>query len=232
MKVDKSSADELSQDLKQWSKVSNPFYLLLNYLCKIVPLSTLNIKMIAIHVQLQVLTPQCERYGGEDLVAGQETLEMLTNLQESWIEVCLQLFRRHPGPDGEPPKGQEAMRELAKTITELQNQLAIRINGESGKNQGLWFLTQSFFFSNGYQCLLLVINAGIHATLMLLIESMEFWSRKLKALSELPEEQSSDDSLKLEEALANMMNLSEEALLIVDSTQLERDRAKKKPHSK
>ncbi|XP_051766986.1 axonemal dynein light chain domain-containing protein 1 [Ctenopharyngodon idella] len=171
MKVDKSSEDELSQDLKQWSKV---------------------------------LTQQCERYGGEDLVSGQETLEMLTNLQESWIEVCLQLFRRHPGADGVPPKGQEAMRELAKTITELQNQLGIRINGES----------------------------GIHATLMLLIESMEFWSRKLKALSELPEEQSSGDSLKLEEALSNMMNLSEEALLLVDSTQLERDRAKQKPHTK
>lgn len=84
---------------------------------------------------------QCERYGGEDLVSGQETLEMLINLQESWIDVCLQLFRRHPGLDGVPPKGQEAMRELAKTITELQNQLGIRINGESGENQGLWFLT-------------------------------------------------------------------------------------------
>lgn len=88
-----------------------------------------------------MLTQQCERYGGEDLVSGQETLEMLTNLQESWIEVCLQLFRRHSGPDGVPPKGQEAMRELAKTITELQNQLGIRINGESGENQGLQFLT-------------------------------------------------------------------------------------------
>ncbi|KAK7126779.1 hypothetical protein R3I94_018085 [Phoxinus phoxinus] len=163
--------DELSEDLKQWSKE---------------------------------LMQQCERYGGEDLVSGQETLEMLTNLQESLVEVCLQLFRRHPGLDGVPPKGQEAMRELAKTITELQNQLGIRINGES----------------------------GIHATLMLLIETMEFWSRRLKALSGLPEEQSSGDSLMLEEALGNMMNMSEEALLLVDSTQLERDRAKKKPHTK
>lgn len=70
-------------------------------------------------------------------MSGQETLEMLTNLQESWIEVCLHLFRRHPGPDGGPPKGQEATRELAKTITELQNQLGIRISGESGENQAL-----------------------------------------------------------------------------------------------
>ncbi|XP_016394223.1 axonemal dynein light chain domain-containing protein 1-like [Sinocyclocheilus rhinocerous] len=170
MNVDKSQ-DELSQDLKQWSKV---------------------------------LTQQCERYGGEDLVSGQETLEMLTNLQESWIEVCLQLFRRHPGSDGGPPKGQEAMRELAKVITELQNQLGIRISGES----------------------------GIHATLMLLIENMEFWSRRLKSLSGLPEEQSLGDCLKLEETLGNLMNLSKEALQLVNSTQSERDRAKKKPHTK
>lgn len=78
----------------------------------------------------------------------------------------------------------------------------------------------------------MVVNAGIHATLMLLIETMEFWLRKLKALSGLPEKQSSGDSLMLEEALGNMMNMSEEALLLVDSTQLERDRAKKKPHTK
>uniref|UniRef100_A0A671SZF5 Axonemal dynein light chain domain-containing protein 1-like n=1 Tax=Sinocyclocheilus anshuiensis TaxID=1608454 RepID=A0A671SZF5_9TELE len=151
----------------------------------------------------KVLTQQCERYGGEGLVSGQETLEMLTNLQESWIEVCLQLFRRHPGPNGGQPEGQEAMRELAKTITELQNQLGIRISGES----------------------------GIHATLMLLIETMEYWSRRLKSLSGLPEEQSLGDWLKLEEALGNLMNQSKEALQLVDSTQSERDRAKKKnPH--
>lgn len=70
-------------------------------------------------------------------MSGQETLEMLTNLQESWNEVCLQLFRRHPGTDGGPPKGQEAMRELAKAITDLQNQLGIRISGENGENQAL-----------------------------------------------------------------------------------------------
>ncbi|XP_059424679.1 axonemal dynein light chain domain-containing protein 1 [Carassius carassius] len=169
--VDMSSEDELSQDLKQWSKV---------------------------------LTQQCERYGGVDLVSGQETLEMLTNLQESWIEICLQLFRRHPGPEGGPPKGQEAMRELAKSITELQNQLGIRISGES----------------------------GIHATLMPLIENMESWSRRLKSLSGLPEEQTLGDWLKLEGTLGNLMNLSKEALQLVDSTQSERDRVKKKPHTK
>ncbi|KAA0712123.1 Axonemal dynein light chain domain-containing protein 1 [Triplophysa tibetana] len=120
MKTVRSSEEELSYDLKQWSTV---------------------------------LTQQCERYGGEELVSSQETLEMLTNLQESWIEVCLRLFRRHPASDGGPPKGQEAMGELSKTITELHKQLRIRINGES----------------------------GIHAMLMSLSDNMEFWSRRLKS---------------------------------------------------
>ncbi len=67
---------------------------------------------------------------------------------------------------------------------------------------------------------------------MLLIENMEFWSRKLKSLSGLPEEQSLGHWLKLEETLGNLMNLSKEALQLVNSTQPERDRAKKKPHTK
>lgn len=76
---------------------------------------------------------QCERYGGEDLLSGQETLNTLTQLQEAWVEVCLQLFRRHPAPGGEPPKGQVAMRELDGAVTELHKQLSTRISGESGE---------------------------------------------------------------------------------------------------
>lgn len=76
---------------------------------------------------------QCERYGGEDLLSGQETLHRLEQLQDSWVELCMQLHRRHPALDGEPPKSQAAMRELSHAITELHTQLGIRISGESGK---------------------------------------------------------------------------------------------------
>lgn len=76
---------------------------------------------------------QCERYGGEDLLSGQESLRTLGQLQDSWVEVCMQLFRRHPALDGEAPKCQVAMRELSHAITELHTQLGTRINGESGK---------------------------------------------------------------------------------------------------
>lgn len=130
MKTDRSSEEELSDDLKQWSTVSNANFRFYSFFVKLR-------KLNPISVQPQVLTQQCERYGGEELVSGQETLEMLTNLQEAWIEVCLRLFRRHPASDGGPPKGQEAMGELAKTIAELHKQLGIRINGESGEMQDL-----------------------------------------------------------------------------------------------
>lgn len=76
---------------------------------------------------------QCERYGGEELFTGQETLCTMGQLQDSWVEVCMQLFRRHPGLDGEAPKGLVAMRELSHAVTELHMQLGICISGESGK---------------------------------------------------------------------------------------------------
>ncbi|XP_030646965.1 axonemal dynein light chain domain-containing protein 1 [Chanos chanos] len=123
------------------------------------------------------LTKLCERYGGEDLLSGQETLNTMTNLQKAWVEVGLELFGRHPGPDREPPKGQEAMRELSKAIMELHKQLETRINGES----------------------------GIHKQLMFLVGDMELWVVKEQALSVqdwLKLEKALDSWLKLsEEAL-------------------------------
>lgn len=49
MNIDKSSEDELSQNLKQWSKVSNIFFISYSI---IFLLSTLNVKVIAISVHL------------------------------------------------------------------------------------------------------------------------------------------------------------------------------------
>ncbi|TRY82878.1 hypothetical protein DNTS_001523 [Danionella cerebrum] len=163
--IDRSSEEDLAQDLKIWSKE---------------------------------LTEQCERYGGEGLVSTLETLEMLSNLQESWIELCLQLFRRHPCPNGGSPTGQEDMRDVSKTITEFLKQLGIRASGES----------------------------GVHATLIVVIETMESWSRNLR---KIPDE---EDRLKLENDLKRLRKLSEEAVLLLDSTQSESERAKKKPHYK
>ncbi|CAB1314214.1 unnamed protein product [Coregonus sp. 'balchen'] len=143
-----------------------------------------------------VLTIQCERYGGEDLLSCQETLNMLGQLQEAWEEVGRRLFRRHPAPDGEPPRGQEAMRELCLAVSELHKQLGTRINGES----------------------------GIHKQLMCLVGVMEFWATRLKALVGRTERLPHCDWLKLEKALGSWMLLAEEALQHAHSTQPENER--------
>ncbi|XP_017556814.2 axonemal dynein light chain domain-containing protein 1 isoform X2 [Pygocentrus nattereri] len=149
-----------------------------------------------------VLTMECERYGGEDLLSGQETLNTLTQLQEEWIEVCLQLFRRHPTPDGEPLQGQEAMRELSGAITELHKQLSTRINGES----------------------------GIHQQMMSLSGEMDLWANKLKSIISRPDVLPHSDWSKLEKTMGSWVKLSEEALLNVDSTQSESKKIKRMLH--
>ena len=81
-----------------------------------------------------MLTAQCERYGGEELLSGQETIHTLVELQQAWVDVGHQIFRRHPASDGELPKGQAAMKALGLSVSELQQQMDIRINGESGES--------------------------------------------------------------------------------------------------
>ncbi|KAJ7993229.1 hypothetical protein DPEC_G00270280 [Dallia pectoralis] len=148
------------------------------------------------------LTIQCERYGGEELLSCQETLNTLGQLQEAWVEVGLRLFRRHLAPDGDPPKGQEAMRELGMAVTELHKQLGTRINGES----------------------------GIHRTVMSLVGIMDFWVTRLKVLVGRTEMLPHCDWLKLEKALGGCIPLAEEALKHVHSSQTENERLKHKPH--
>ncbi|KAI5626522.1 axonemal dynein light chain domain-containing protein 1, partial [Silurus asotus] len=151
-----------------------------------------------------VLTMQCERYGGEDLLSGQETLLTLGQLQDSWVEVCMQMFERHPGLDGETPKGQENMRELSRAITELLTQLGVRINGES----------------------------GIHQQMISLAGVIDTWVMRLRPLIGQLEKLHLSDWSKLEKALRSWINLCEEAVVNVDNTQMESERMKRMPHSK
>ncbi|KAG7327535.1 hypothetical protein KOW79_009141 [Hemibagrus wyckioides] len=169
VKSEKTSVEELCNDLKQWS---------------------------------MVLSMQCERYGGADLLSGQETLHTLGQLQDSWVEVCMQLFRRHPVLDRETPKGQVAMKELSHAITELHTQLGIRINGESGIQQQLTTL------------------AGVIGS----------WAHRLKSVGRLDMVHHSE-WLKLEKTLGSWINLCEEALVNVSNTQTESEKIKHKPHT-
>ncbi|XP_053491101.1 axonemal dynein light chain domain-containing protein 1 [Ictalurus furcatus] len=140
-----------------------------------------------------VLTMQCERYGGEDLLSGQETLHRLEQLQDSWVELCMQLNRRHPALDGEAPKGQAAMRELSHAITELHTQLGIRISGES----------------------------GIHQQLITLNGVIDSWANRLKSPIGRLETLYHSDWSKLEKALGSWINLCEEALVNITNIQTE-----------
>ncbi|KAM6962492.1 axonemal dynein light chain domain-containing protein 1 [Aplochiton taeniatus] len=153
---------------------------------------------------LKILTLQCERYGGEELLSCQETLNLLGQRQEAWVAVGLQLFRRHPAPDGEPPKGQEAMKKLGKVVSELHKQLGTRVNGENGS----------------------------HSQLMSLGSATELWATKLKAVIGRPEGLPHLDWLKLDNALSNWISLAEEVLQNVDSTQPENEKKHNTLHNK
>lgn len=82
---------------------------------------------------MQTLALQCDHYQGEKLLCCQQTLDELGRFQEKWVNMSLQLFRRHPSQDGEPPGGQQALGELDRVLSELREQLDTQINGESGE---------------------------------------------------------------------------------------------------
>ncbi|KAK2869098.1 hypothetical protein Q7C36_000969 [Tachysurus vachellii] len=151
-----------------------------------------------------VLSMLCERYGGADLLSGQETIQTLEQLQDSWVEVCMQLFRRHPALDKEAPNGQAAMRELSHAITELYTQLGILIDGES----------------------------GIHQQLITLAGVIGSWANRLKSLIGQLDLVHHSEWWKLEKALGSCINMCEEALVNVNNTQAESEKIKQKPHTK
>lgn len=75
----------------------------------------------------------CEHYQGEKQLNCQQTLSELGNIQERWLNMSLQLFRRHPSADGGPPEGQHAQRELDKELCELLRELDVQVDGENGE---------------------------------------------------------------------------------------------------
>lgn len=80
-----------------------------------------------------MLVLHCECYQGEKLLCCQEMLTELDHVQKRSLSLSLQLLRRHPSPDGEPPVGQRALSELDADLSELLKQLDSRVSGENGK---------------------------------------------------------------------------------------------------
>uniref|UniRef100_A0A8C4H9N1 Axonemal dynein light chain domain containing 1 n=1 Tax=Dicentrarchus labrax TaxID=13489 RepID=A0A8C4H9N1_DICLA len=147
------------------------------------------------------LACQCECYQGERLLCCQQTLGELGCVQQKWLNMSLQLFRRHLSPDGEPPGGQQALRELDKVLSELLKQLDTQVTGET----------------------------GIHGQMTSLLGLMESWVSKLATVIDRPEMMSVSDWLRLEKALCNWQSLSEEALQNVCIIQTKNKMDKNKP---
>lgn len=84
-------------------------------------------------VPLQTLALQCERYQGEKLLSCQQALGELFCVQKSWLDMSLQLFKRHSAPESDLPGGLQVLRELNNVLPELLEQLEMQVSGESGE---------------------------------------------------------------------------------------------------
>lgn len=86
-----------------------------------------------------MLVLHCECYQGETLLGYQEMLAELDRVQKRCLSLSLQLFRRHPTPDGELPAGQQAFSQLDGFLSELLKQLDARVSGENGETTDVGF---------------------------------------------------------------------------------------------
>ncbi|XP_035504357.2 axonemal dynein light chain domain-containing protein 1 isoform X2 [Scophthalmus maximus] len=163
-----------------------------------------NVTLEKIHADLKqwsnMLARQCERYQGEELFCRQQTLVELGRVQERWLNMSLQLFRRHSSPEGEPPANEPVLRELVKLLPELLKQLDTQATGET----------------------------GVHGKIASLLGFMESWVAKLDAVICQPETMPVSDWLKLEQALCNWQSLAEEALQNVSTAQTEEGKGNKR----
>ncbi|XP_068176266.1 axonemal dynein light chain domain-containing protein 1 [Antennarius striatus] len=143
----------------------------------------------------------CERYQGEKLLCCQETLGKLDRVQKTWLNMSFQLFRRHPSPDGDPPAGQQDVRELDQVLSEIFKHLDMRVSGEDGTHRQI---------------------SSLHGM-------MESWVSKLGKLIGQPEKLSASDWPKLETTLCSWQSLTEKALQNVSHLQTEDGKDKNEP---
>ncbi|XP_018550856.1 axonemal dynein light chain domain-containing protein 1 isoform X2 [Lates calcarifer] len=164
------------------------------------------ISLEKIHADLKqwanMLALHCERYQGEKLFCCQQTLGELGRIQERWLNLSLQLFRRHTSPDDESSGSQQVPAELGRVLSEILKQLDTQVSGEN----------------------------GVHRQVMSLLGLMESWVSKLGAVIYQPEKMSVSDWLKVEKALQNCQNLAQEALQNVSGMLTENEEDKNKPN--
>ncbi|XP_028259743.1 axonemal dynein light chain domain-containing protein 1 [Parambassis ranga] len=137
-----------------------------------------------------MLALQCEYYQGEQQIICQQTLDKLGKISETWLNMSLHIFKRHPSPDGEAPGGQQALKELDRVLPQLLKQLDTQVSGENGS----------------------------YSRIMSLLGLVESWVSKIGSMIRRPEMTTASDWQKLEKALQEWQSFAEEALQQISIT--------------
>uniref|UniRef100_A0A3Q2FXB3 Axonemal dynein light chain domain containing 1 n=1 Tax=Cyprinodon variegatus TaxID=28743 RepID=A0A3Q2FXB3_CYPVA len=95
---------------------------------------------------LQMLSLQCEEYQGEKQLLLQQKLNELRSVQKKWLDVSLQLFKRHTYSDAESAESPQTIRALDRVLIELLKQFELNLSGENGERVSLTSI-QLFSFS-------------------------------------------------------------------------------------
>ncbi|XP_015243344.1 PREDICTED: axonemal dynein light chain domain-containing protein 1 [Cyprinodon variegatus] len=79
-----------------------------------------------------MLSLQCEEYQGEKQLLLQQKLNELRSVQKKWLDVSLQLFKRHTYSDAESAESPQTIRALDRVLIELLKQFELNLSGENG----------------------------------------------------------------------------------------------------
>lgn len=93
-----------------------------------------------------MLSLQCEEYQGEKQLLLQQKLNELRSVQKKWLDVSLQLFKRHTYSDAESAESPQTIRALDRVLIELLKQFELNLSGENGERVSLTSI-QLFSFS-------------------------------------------------------------------------------------
>uniref|UniRef100_A0A8C6SMB3 Axonemal dynein light chain domain containing 1 n=1 Tax=Neogobius melanostomus TaxID=47308 RepID=A0A8C6SMB3_9GOBI len=81
----------------------------------------------------QVLGGLRECFQGEEVLAHKEALESLVTVRDKWVDLGLQLLRRHSSPENAPSQHYQNLTELQILFSELNELLNDHITGENGQ---------------------------------------------------------------------------------------------------
>ncbi|XP_069834904.1 axonemal dynein light chain domain-containing protein 1 isoform X2 [Dendropsophus ebraccatus] len=90
-----------------------------------------------------MLTEEQQRFEGHNVLSGQESLKVASDIHKEWSQLGEKLLRRHEGLDGRPAPEHPIMEDLTSAIEELTEKYRRRVEGENGVAQGLASLSGS-----------------------------------------------------------------------------------------